>query len=152
MKVYRLYQRQFLPISAEAAWPFFSSPRNLQEITPGFLNFRITSSPPEEIYSGLIITYRIAAVAGIPMTWVTEIKHVELNYRFVDEQRLGPFRFWFHEHVFHPVAGGIEMEDTVHYVMPFGLFGRIIHRFFIRKRLEEIFRFRREYLSTLWGE
>jgi len=30
----RLFQEQFLPISLEEAWSFFSNPRNLNEITP----------------------------------------------------------------------------------------------------------------------
>lgn len=150
MKIHRLYRRQFLPISLEEAWPFFSTPHNLERITPPFLNFKITSAVPDEIYSGLIITYRIAAVAGIPMTWVTEIKHVEPLRRFVDEQRIGPFRFWHHEHSFRAVENGIEMEDTVHYAMPWGWFGELVHAAFIRARLKAIFDFRREYLEKLW--
>lgn len=150
MKIHSLRRRQFLPITLEEAWPFFSTPRNLEAITPGFMNFRITSDVPEHIYSGLIITYRIAAVAGIPMTWVTEIKHVEHLHRFVDEQRLGPFRFWFHEHRFTAVEGGIEMEDSVHYVMPWGWLGEWVHAVFIRRRLQAIFDFRRNYVAGIW--
>jgi hypothetical protein len=59
MNVYCLKRKQELPISLREAWPFFSSPRNLESITPAFLNFKITSNLPEDIYSGLIITYRI---------------------------------------------------------------------------------------------
>lgn len=150
MKVYCLKRKQELPISLGEARPFFSSPRNLESITPAFLNVRITSNLPEDIYSGLIITYRIAAVAGIPMTWVTEIKHVQPPYRFVDGQRIGPFRFWYHEHRFRETDRGIEMEDTVYYAMPLGWIGRLVHALFIRSRLETIFDFRRDYLSRLW--
>jgi ligand-binding SRPBCC domain-containing protein len=151
MKVYRLHRRQFLPITLEEAWPFFATPRNLEAITPDFLHFEITSDPPDEMYSGLIITYRIAAVAGIPMTWVTEIKHLEPYRRFVDEQRLGPYRFWHHEHAFRAVPGGIEMEDIVHYVMPWGWLGRLVHAVFVERRLKAIFDFRRDYLAGLWA-
>jgi len=150
MKVYRLNRKQKLPISLQEAWPFFSTPRNLESITPAFLKFKITSNIPDDIYSGLIITYRIAAVASIPMTWVTEIKRVEAPYRFVDEQRIGPFRFWYHEHCFREADGGIEMEDMVYYVMPLGWIGRLMHAMFIRARLEAIFDFRRDYLDRLW--
>ncbi len=151
MKTYTLRQKQILPITLEEAWPFFSSPHNLEQITPGFLRFRITSEIPEEIHSGLIITYRITAVAGIPLTWVTEIKHVERPRQFVDEQRIGPFHFWHHLHRFRAVENGIEMEDIVHYAMPLGLLGRLIHSLFIRARLQAIFDFRREYLDGYFG-
>ncbi len=150
MNIHRLERRQFLPISLEEAWPFFATPRNLEAMTPGFLRFRITSEVPDALYSGLIITYRIVAVAGIPLTWVTEIKHLEHHRRFVDEQRLGPYRFWFHEHGFRPVPGGIEMTDTVHYVMSWGWLGELVHAVFVRKRLDAIFDFRREYLASRW--
>lgn len=151
MKVYSLRASQLIPLSQEQAWAFFSSPSNLEAITPGFLHFSITSTVPAEIHSGLIITYRIAAVAGIPMTWVTEISHVEPGVRFVDEQRIGPFRFWYHEHGFRPVDGGMEMTDQVHYVMPWGWLGRVIHAVFIRHRLSSIFEFRRHYIANRFG-
>jgi len=147
MKLYRLTRKQTLPISLEEAWPFFSTPHNLEQITPAFLRFHITSPVPDEIYNGLIITYRIAAIAGIPLTWVTEIKHVEPFSQFVDEQRLGPYRFWHHLHRFREVEGGVEMEDIVHYVMPFGWLGRLAHVVFVQDRLKAIFDFRRDYLA-----
>lgn len=147
MTIHHLYRKQFLALSIEEAWPFFSSPANLELITPEFLHFRITSKVPDDLYSGLIITYQIAAVANIPMTWVTEIKHVIPDRQFIDEQRLGPFHFWHHLHRFTPVEGGIEMEDSVYYVMPYGWLGRAIHAVFIRKRLNRIFDFRRDYLD-----
>jgi len=147
MKVYRIHRRQVLPIDLERAWTFFWTPHNLEAMTPSFLNFRITSDLSDGAYSGLIITYRIAAVAGIPMTWVTEIKHVNEPFMFVDEQRLGPFRFWHHQHRFREVPGGIEMEDIVHYVMRLGWLGQLVHRIFIRRRLEHIFDFRCAYLN-----
>ncbi len=150
MPIHHLTRKQLIPISLEEAWPFFSTPRNLEAITPGFLNFRITSAVPEEIYSGLIITYQIAAVASVPMTWVTEIKHVVPLHRFVDEQRIGPFRFWFHEHRFDAVPGGIEMTDIVHYLMPWSWLGELVHAVFIRRRLNAIFDFRRAYIENLW--
>lgn len=150
MKVHHLSRSQFIPISLEEAWPFFSTPRNLEAITPGFLHFRILSEVPDEIYSGLIISYKIAALLSIPMTWVTEIKHVVPLRQFVDEQRLGPFRFWFHEHRFRPVEGGIVMDDLVTYAMPMGVLGEIAHRLLIKRRLETIFDFRRTTITGLW--
>ena len=147
MKIHQLHQTQFLPISPENAWEYFATPKTLEEMTPEFLNFEILSDPPATLHSGLLIAYRIRAVAGIPMNWLTEIKHVVPLRRFVDEQRVGPFSFWLHEHTFTPVDGGIEMTDHVHYVMPWGPIGSLIHPLFVRRRLESIFSFRRAYLE-----
>ena len=84
------------------------------------------------------------------MTWVTEIKHVIPQRQFVDEQRMGPFRFWFHEHRFEPVEGGIEMIDTGHYVMPWGPLGEIVHALFIKQRLTRIFDYRASFIQQRW--
>lgn len=147
MKIHRIHQSQFLPLTLDEAWQFFATPKNLEAMTPDFLNFRILSEVPDVVHSGLMIEYRIRAVFGIPMRWLTEIKHVEKLTRFVDEQRIGPFPFWYHEHRFLPVEGGIVMEDEVHYVMPWSVLGSFIHWIFIRGRLREIFRFRKSYLE-----
>lgn len=147
MKVHMLYRKQRLAMTLEEAWQFLSTPHNLQHTTPDFLHFRIISPVPEEIHPGLIIAYRIAAVAGIPMTWVTEIKHVERYAQFVDEQRVGPFRFWYHLHRFRPSECGVYIEDVVYYVMPWGWLGDWVHRYFIARRLQRIFDFRQDYLD-----
>ena len=41
MKVYPLKREQWLPIPVEEAWAFFSTPRNLDRITPPELGFKI---------------------------------------------------------------------------------------------------------------
>ena len=49
-KLYKLETRQFLPISMDEAWDFFSSPENLKEITPDHMGFIITSKNPKKMY------------------------------------------------------------------------------------------------------
>jgi len=143
LKIHRIQQSQFLPLTLDEAWLFFATPKNLEAMTPPFLNFRILSDVPDVVHSGLMIEYRIRAVFGIPMRWLTEIKHVEKRTRFVDEQRIGPFPFWYHEHRFEAVEGGM---------MPWGILGRFIHWIFIRGRLLEIFRFRKSFLSQRFSK
>lgn len=147
MKIYSLTRKQFLPISLEASWAFFSTPRNLSHITPAWLDFSIRSPVIEEMYAGMVVEYQITLPPGIPTTWVTEITHVREPYFFVDEQRLGPYRFWHHQHRFQEVSGGIELEDIVHYAMPLGWIGRAAHGLWVQRQLKEIFDFRFDYLQ-----
>jgi ligand-binding SRPBCC domain-containing protein len=70
---------------------------------------------------------------------------------FVDEQRLGPFRFWHHRHTLAQIDGGVEMRDSVHYALPLGPFGRALHATLVRPRLERIFDFRRRTLDHLFN-
>ncbi|RYD48201.1 MAG: hypothetical protein EOP85_04045 [Verrucomicrobiaceae bacterium] len=151
MTVHTLVQEQRLPVSREEAWAFFATPRNLDAITPPDIGFVIVSQPGEDMYEGQIITYRIRILPMVWVTWVTEIKAVHEGESFVDEQRFGPYRFWHHHHTFEDVPGGVLMRDVVHYALHFGPFGSIAHAVFVRRKLEAIFRFRREVLERRFG-
>lgn len=147
MKIYTLEHRQFIPISLDEAWDFFSDPHNLPLITPKWLNFKITSAAPKRMYPGMIITYLVHPLLGIPQRWVTEITHVsEPNY-FVDEQRSGPYKFWHHQHHFEAAEGGIIMRDIVSYALPFGFIGGIANRLFVAAKVRSIFDFRSQVIE-----
>lgn len=151
MKLHTLEQEQLLPISMDEAWDFFSSPANLNEITPNDLGFQITSPACGRMFDGQIITYRVKIAPGLWIPWVTEIKCVDEGRSFIDEQRFGPYKFWHHRHHFIPVNGGILMRDTVHYGLGFGPFGTIAHALFVRRKLQWIFEFRRGILAERFG-
>lgn len=151
MTLHTLEQEQTLPITMAQAWEFFSSPANLDEITPDDLGFKITSPLAGRMFNGQIITYLVRLAPLIHVTWVTEIKCVEEGRAFVDEQRFGPYKFWHHRHEFLEVPGGVLMRDKVHYALPFGPFGAIAHALFVRRKLEWIFNFRRELLARRFG-
>lgn len=152
MKVYRISRTQRLPISLDEAWSYFSSPQNLQEITPDDLKFKIlTDLSGEKMYSGQIINYIVTPLFNIPMRWTTEIKHVEEGKMFVDEQRFGPYSFWHHKHFFKAVEGGVELEDVVDYGLPLGLLGQFAHWLFVEKQLKTIFEFRYKKLEEMFG-
>jgi ligand-binding SRPBCC domain-containing protein len=147
MRLHTLEQEQVLPITLAEAWEFFSSPANLNEITPSDLGFEITSAPEPKMYEGQIITYRVRIAPFVWLPWVTEIKCVDEGRSFIDEQRFGPYKFWHHRHEFETVPGGVLMRDKVHYGLPFGPFGGIAHAVFVRRKLEWIFGFRKRILA-----
>ncbi|WP_059105005.1 SRPBCC family protein [Shouchella shacheensis] len=151
MKLYTLTSTQQLPISRKEAWAFFSDPNQLSNITPDNMTFKIMEAISENMHAGMIIRYRIRPFSWLQVQWVTEITHILKGERFVDEQRFGPFRLWHHQHIFTEVEGGVEVQDVVHYVMPLSILGRLVHRLIVRKRLEEIFSFRKKQLSTYFG-
>lgn len=151
MRIHTLQQEQILPITLTEAWDFFSSPANLDAITPDDLGFKITSPLGDRLHNGQIITYRIRLAPMIHTTWVTEIKCVEEGCSFVDDQRFGPYKFWHHRHVFEEVPNGVRMSDLVHYAMPFGPCGSIAHVLFVRKKLHWIFDFRKRLLTDKFG-
>ena len=152
MKLHQLKQEQQLPITIDEAWEFFSSPHNLDAITPADLGFKITSPDEGVMYEGQIITYKVKVAPLIWVDWVTEIKAVEDRVSFIDEQRFGPYAFWHHRHTFEAVEGGVKMNDVVNYGLPFGPFGAIAHLLFVRRKLEWIFSQRRKLLEERFGK
>ena len=148
MKIYRLHQKQNLNISIETAWDFFSNPKNLSRITPKKMGFDIKTELPKKMYAGMIIEYKVKPILNIPLTWVTEITHVNEPFFFIDEQRFGPYKFWHHQHIFKQTTNGVEMEDIVHYGLPMGIFGRMVHPIIVKPELEGIFNYRSEFLKN----
>ncbi len=153
MAVYTLKRVQRLPLSLDAAWDFFSAPDNLKVITPEYMDFNVTSDPNfyTKMYAGQIITYTVKPLLGIPLFWMTEIKHVETQKFFVDEQRFGPYTLWHHQHHFKPIPGGVEMTDLVHYKLPLGPLGDFAKWLFVGRQVEGVFDYRWKRLEALFG-
>ena len=153
MGSYTLKTVQRLPITLDQAWDFFSSPRNLKEITPAYMNFKVlTNSDSEKMFAGQIITYQVSPLLGIPMFWMTEITHVRDREYFIDEQRFGPYALWHHKHFFKEIPGGVEMTDFLDYKLPLGFLGNIAHSLFVRRQIESIFEYRRKVLIDRFGD
>ncbi len=153
MSLHSLKSIQKLPIDLDKAWDFFSSPANLKIITPDYMGFKVTSEGADvKMFPGMIISYIVRPVLHLPMEWVTEITHVREKEYFVDEQRFGPYSLWHHKHFFKPIEGGVEMTDIVHYKIPFGPVGDMADKIFVRKKLQEIFNYRTQKLTELFGK
>jgi ligand-binding SRPBCC domain-containing protein len=152
MPVYTLHQTLTIPSTIDKVWDFISSPGNLKKITPEYMGFDVaTKNLPEKMYPGMIISYKVSPFLGIKMTWVTEITQVsELKY-FVDEQRVGPYKMWHHQHFIEPVEGGVLMTDIVDYQPPLGFLGAIANQLVIKSQLNEIFSYRTRQLEAYFG-
>ncbi len=142
MSIYSLKRKQLIQASVSDVWQFFSQPRNLNQITPDEMNFRIVSVSLEgDAYPGQMIEYRVRVFPGFRLKWLTEITHVRSEVSFVDEQRIGPYAIWHHQHHFEPTEEGVNMTDIVTYKLPFGILGRIFHPL-ISSKLNRIFDYR----------
>jgi ligand-binding SRPBCC domain-containing protein len=63
--------------TVEECWKFFSSPSNLQKITPETMGFQITDFDSKPMYAGQIIQYKVTPLLGITISWMTEISFVK---------------------------------------------------------------------------
>jgi ligand-binding SRPBCC domain-containing protein len=142
-----------IPVSMDKAWDFFSRPDNLQLITPEHLGFKIISQHHgQQMYAGQIIEYKVKPLLGIPLYWMTEITQAVDRKYFIDEQRVGPYSMWHHQHHFQEIPGGVEMTDIVHYRLPLGFLGDIAHVLFVKRQLEHIFSYRTQRVESIFGQ
>jgi len=153
MAFFQFRREQIIKSSLSEVWDFMSMPQNLKRITPPYMGFDIrTSDLPDAVYEGMIIAYTVRPVFGIPTTWVTEITNVVPGKYFVDEQRVGPYKLWHHEHHIEEVPDGVLMKDIVSYQPPLGPLGHLANILFIRRKLEEIFDYRQKVLMEIFTE
>lgn len=152
MAFYQYTATQKIPASLSQIWDFISAPDNLKEITPPKMGFLVTSNTGSgKMYPGMIITYKVSPLFGIALDWMTEITHVQEQSYFVDEQRIGPYAMWHHQHKIEAIEGGVLMTDIVTYQPPFGFLGAIANILFIKKQLKAIFDFRTIALEKRFG-
>lgn len=151
MRLYQLRSKQALPIAQQEAWDFLSQPKNLKVITPEHMGFHILSGADKPMFPGQIIQYKVSPFPGITTKWVSEITQVEQGHYFVDVQLFGPYALWHHKHFIEEIDGGVIMEDIIDYKIPLGILGQWAHPIIVKKQLKQIFKFREEKLTSLFG-
>jgi ligand-binding SRPBCC domain-containing protein len=147
MREYELIREQTIDADLDVVFAFFADARNLEELTPPWLNFEIITPDPIDMAVGTRIDYRLR-VHGIPVRWQSEITAWEPMRRFVDEQRRGPYQQWIHLHEFEEVDGGTRVRDHVRYAVPGGA---LVHRLFVARDLEKIWDYRARKLNQLFA-
>jgi ligand-binding SRPBCC domain-containing protein len=153
MAFYQLVKTLKLPVSISQIWDFISVPDNLKDITPAHMGFVITGNTGKgKMYPGMIISYKVSPLLGIKLNWVTEITHVKEFEYFVDEQRIGPYSMWHHQHKIEPIEGGVLMTDVVTYQPPLGIVGAVANSLIIKKQLQQIFNYREVALEQRFGK
>jgi len=92
------------------------------------------------------VTWR-ARHFGIPWKMAVRITELDRPRRFVDQQVNGPFESFRHQHDFEPTREGTRMTDTIEFVAPFGLIGRLAESLVLERRLRTLIEMRNRYLQ-----
>ena len=139
---------QWVPQPVNRTFSFFKEARNLEKITPKFLNFKILNQSTPEIQEGTKINYRLS-LHGFPVSWISKITDWKPNQKFSDIQVKGPYSHWYHTHEFEEKNGGTLIKDHVLYKVPFGIPGDLVAGKWVRKDLEKVFTHRHKTIDTL---
>lgn len=142
---------QFVPDHIEKVFHFFSEAKNLENITPEFLNFKIENMSSKEIEKDTIINYKLK-IHGVPAKWQTQITEWIPLKKFVDHQNKGPYQLWDHTHTFTSVENGTLIEDRIKYKIPGHIVGLLALGKFIRKDVNQIFQHRVKSIKNKFKE
>jgi len=140
---------QWVPERIEKVFEFFCDEKNLERITPPFLNFRVLGKSTPDIGEGTLIDYQLK-LHGLPLKWRTLIERWRPNESFVDRQLKGPYTRWEHTHAFRPLNGGTLMTDEVLYRLPMGVLGNTVAGGFVRGDVTKIFEYRKKVINEFF--
>lgn len=134
---------QWLPISKERLFPYFQDEKNLEELTPPWLNFKVLNKSTDQIQKGTIVNYQLK-LYGIPFGWQTEILDMQKNKSFIDNQVKGPYSKWHHTHDFIALGEGTLVKDTIRYKVPMSGLGKTFAGPKVDNDVKKIFKYRSE--------
>jgi len=149
--MYNINREQIVDANLEEVFGFFEKPENLQIITPDWMKFDIITPHPLEMKEHAEFDYKISLMF-IPLKWKTEITNYDPPYKFVDEQKKGPYKLWIHTHTFEAVGNKTKITDNVDYDLFGGPFKILVHSLYIRKNLESIFNYRSRKINQLFNK
>ncbi|WP_010522488.1 SRPBCC family protein [Aquimarina agarivorans] len=151
MKTYKLEAKLELPIPIDEAWDFFSNPNNLSKIMPKSMKFKVIDGATLPLYCGQVIQYTVTPLPFFNTTWLSEINYIQKPNFFVDTQLEGPYKLWHHKHYLEAIPNGTLVTDIVHYQVPFGVLGRLLHPVIIKPKLAKIFEYRTKHITSLFN-
>lgn len=147
MKIFSFSTEIFLPRRQDETFSFFSDARNLERLTPPWLNFEILTPRPLHMEVGSRIDYQLK-LRGITFRWQSEITVWDPPHCFVDRQSRGPYRLWNHQHTFLKRAHGTLVVDSVKYAT-YG--GWLVRKYLIEPDLKRIFEYRVRRLREIFS-
>tara|TARA_B100000029_G_scaffold384717_1_gene380299 strand:+ start:877 stop:1332 length:456 start_codon:yes stop_codon:yes gene_type:complete len=137
----------WVPENIDKVFDFFSNARNLEKITPPFLEFKVLNKGKIKMKEGLLIDYRLR-LHKIPFKWQSEITKWEPRLLFEDCQRKGPYVYWDHLHSFEKENGGTLVTDSIKFGVPGGF---LVYKTFVERDVEKIFDFRKKILQEIFN-
>ena len=144
---FELSTEQYIAYPIDEVFNFYSEAKNLNLITPPFLDFNILSQSSVIVEEGTIFKYRLK-IHGVPVRWKSLIKEWLPPNKFVDIQLRGPYLKWHHIHSFSSLGDKTKVTDKVEYIVPGGA---LIHNLFVKKDLLNIFNYRKKALNNFFS-
>jgi len=143
MKTQTFVRRSRINAPAAEVYAWHALPDALERLTPPGERVKVI-----EKSGGIEKGARVVLEFGrwpFERRWIAEHQDYEEGRYFSDLQVSGPFAYWKHRHTFEPDgADACFLEDRVEYALPFGIFGRWVAGWYVRRKLEKLFEYRHQ--------
>ncbi len=150
IKAETFVHRSRIAASAAAVYAWHALPGALERLTPPWEHVKVI-----EASGGIEKGARVVLLMGrwpFQRRWVAEHQEFEAGRYFSDQQVSGPFAYWKHTHAFEPDGPeGCYLEDRVEYALPFGILGKWLGGWYVRRKLEKLFVYRHEITAREIG-
>ena len=132
----------------DVVYGFHTDPANLARITPPGTRVRILQhDAPGE---GVEIILRVWPFPFISQKWHMRFEVIDPPRRLRDVMLSGPFRRWKQTREFVLLCNGHTLlNDSVEYELPLGALGRLAHRLFLARHIEQLFTYRQQHTKKL---
>ena len=84
---------------------------------------------------------------GIKQQLTSKITQFNSPHYFVDEMVSGAFTSFKHEHIFEEKVNTTLMTDKFHFESPFGIFGKLANRLFLKRYMTQLLQIRNQLLK-----
>lgn len=139
-----------LPVTAAQAFAWHERPGTLEVLSPPWERIRL-ASVTDGIRDGSRVTLRVKA-GPVWTTWEMEHHGYVADREFNDRMLRGPFPYWDHRHLFMDNGDGTCMlTDTIRYVLPLGILGKVFAGWFVRRKLKKLFVWRHAVTRAALG-
>lgn len=137
-------RRTKIAAPAEKVYRWHAEPGALERLQPPWEDARVVETTGGIEQPGSRVTLRVR-IGPFTQTWIAEHTACEPGRMFRDKMIHGPFPQWEHTHNFIPDGpDGSWLEDRVDYVLPLGIFGQLLGKWYVRRKLDRLFAYRHQ--------
>ena len=98
------------------------------------------------INEGEQVTWQAKHVYKIRL-FTSKIMQMDMPHFFIDEMIKGDFKSFIHHHHFKQITNGTIMIDVVHFETPYGIIGRLVNTFYLKKYVQQLLLVRNEIIK-----
>jgi uncharacterized protein (TIGR01777 family) len=146
MKLQRFLFRTPMPAPAEKVFAWHTQLGAFERLMPPWESVRVVEQTGALEDGRIVLAVR---AGGRRWRWVAQHCDYKPGEQFYDVQTEGPFRYWRHCHRIIPDSPDrCFLEEDIEYALPYGRLGVVLGASLVRKKLEQMFRYRHDITAN----